>query len=57
MSDDGKMPEAQPSDHMEGQGDDGREAASANSFNNQRMSQNQPGQNGGKTAFIAKKER
>lgn len=57
MSDDGKMPEAQPSDHMEGQDNDGREAASANSFNNQRMSQNQPGQNGGKTAFIAKKER
>ena len=34
MSDDGKMPEAQPIDHMEGQDNDGRDAASANSFNN-----------------------
>ena len=58
MSDDGKMPEAQPSDHMEAQdasGLDGREANSTNSFNQQRA---QPGGAGnGKTAFIAKKER
>lgn len=69
MSDEGKLPEItsaqqpQPGD-MEnggggqpmGMGQDAREIQSANSFNNQRGSRSQPA-GGGKTAFIAKKER
>ena len=69
MSDEGKLPEIasaqqpQPVD-MEnggggqpmGMGQDAREIQSANSFNNQRGSHSQPA-GGGKTAFIAKKER
>ena len=69
MSDDGKLPEIasaqqpQPED-MEnggggqpgGMGADSREIQSANSFNQNRGSRSQPA-GGGKTAFIAKKER
>jgi len=62
MSDEGKLPEIagasqpQPGDQMEnGQPMDARDVQSANSFN-QRGSRSQPGP-GGKTAFIAKKER
>ena len=68
MSDEGKLPEIasaqqpQPDDMENGGGGqpggmgDSRDIQSANSFNNQRGSRSQPA-GGGKTAFIAKKER
>ena len=62
MSDDPAMNNAQqPGDQMDGSGPatgamDQHGVQSANSFQEQRQSQSQPGP-GGKTAFIAKKER
>lgn len=61
MSEEGKLPEivnaqaSEPMSQQEVEGGNHRDLQSANSFNNQRASHSQPA--GGKTAFIAKKER
>ena len=63
MSEDGKLPEiapqaSEPNEAQPAVGGNQRNLDSANSFNNNRASRSQPGPGGGgKTAFIAKKER